>query len=103
MYVLRVHVRVCVCVVVVRMCVCAYVCLCVSETQRQEKPWWSIDTDVQIVRYTWRRGRKTNRNHLTGGSLQRFPPDNWSLTASSGKANDQRNREHVVSRSILKH
>ena len=40
--------------------------------------------------------RKTKPNHITAGSLQRFPPDNWSLTASSGKVNDWENREHVV-------
>ena len=40
--------------------------------------------------------RKTKPNHLTAGSLQRFSPDNWSLTASSSTVNDWRNREHVV-------
>ena len=35
-------------------------------------------------------------NHLTAGSLQRFPQDNWSPTASSIKANNWRNRKHVV-------
>ena len=66
------------------------------EAQRQEKPWWSGDTDVKIVRETWRKKAKDKPNHLTVGSLQRFPQENWSLTASSGKANDQRNRERVV-------
>ena len=41
-------------------------------------------------------GAKDKSNHLTAGSLQSFPQDNWSLTALLGKANDWRNREHVV-------
>ena len=32
----------------------------------------SRDTNAQIVRYTWRRARKTKPNHLTAGSLQLF-------------------------------
>ena len=40
--------------------------------------------------------RQTKPNHLTPGSLTRFPLDNWSLTASSGKVNDWENRKHVV-------
>ena len=35
-------------------------------------------------------------SNLTAGSIQRFSQDNWSLTASSDKANSWRNREHVV-------
>ena len=31
------------------------------EKQSQERPWWSSDTDVQIVRYNCVLGRKTNR------------------------------------------
>ena len=31
------------------------------EAQCQGKLWWSGDTDVQTVRYAWRKGRKTNR------------------------------------------
>ena len=31
------------------------------EGQSQERTRWSSDTDVQIVCYAWRRGRKTNR------------------------------------------
>ena len=34
--------------------------------------------------------------NLTAGSLQRFHQDNWSSTASPGKANDWRSRERVV-------
>ena len=33
----------------------------------------SRDTDVQIVRYTFFMGAKDKSNHLTAGSLQRFP------------------------------
>ena len=39
-------------------------------------------------------GAKDKSNHLTAGSLQSF--NNWSLTASSGKAIGCRNREQVV-------
>ena len=52
-------------------------------------------TDDQIVRYAWRKSAK-KPNHLTAGSLRSFPQDNRSSTASSGKANDWRNRENVV-------
>ena len=31
------------------------------EAQSQERTWWSIENDVRIVRYAWRKGRKTNR------------------------------------------
>ena len=34
--------------------------------------------------------------NLTAGSLQRLRQDDWSLTASSGKANDWRNRQRVA-------
>ena len=84
-----VRVRLCLCVCVACVCVlCVCFCVCMFEK--------SFDTDVQIVRYTWRRGRKTKANHLTAGSLQRFPPNNWSLTASTGKVNDWGNRDNVV-------
>ena len=46
----------------------------------------SRDTNAQIVRYTFFMGAKDKSNHLTAGSLQRFPQDNWSLTAILGKA-----------------
>ena len=39
---------------------------------------------------------KDKPNHLTAGSLFSFPQDSQSSTASSGKANDWRDREHVV-------
>ena len=42
------------------------------------------------------KGAMDKPNHLTAGSFQRFPQDNWSSTASSGDANDWRNREHAV-------
>ena len=54
-------------------------------------------TDVKIVRYALEKG-----TNLTAGSLQRLPQDNWSLTASSGKANDWRTRQRVVLDPILK-
>ena len=34
---------------------------CAREGQSQGKLWWSSDTNVHIVRYMWRKGRKTNR------------------------------------------
>ena len=42
------------------------------------------------------KGSKDKPNHLTASSLQRFPWDNWSSTALSGKENDYRNRERAV-------
>ena len=56
----------------------------------------SRDTNAQIVRYTCFLGAKDKSNHLTAGSLPTFLHNNWNLTALSGKANDWRNREHVV-------
>ena len=56
----------------------------------------SRDTNAQIVSYNCCMGAKDKSNHLTAGSLQRFHQDNWSVRASSGKANDQRNREDAV-------
>ena len=57
---------------------------------------------MQIVRYAWREERKTNRTHFTAGSLHSFPQGNWSSTASSGQANDQRESETCCSGTILK-
>ena len=55
------------------------------------------DSVVQIVRSLCvEQGAIDKPNHLTADSLRSFPQDNWSLTASSGKTNDWRNREHVV-------
>ena len=86
-----VRVRLCLCVCVACVCVlCVYVSVCVCVC------CGSIGTDVQIVRYTWRRGRKTKPNHPVADSLQRVSPDNWSLTASTGKVNDWGNRDNVV-------
>ena len=56
----------------------------------------SRDTNAKIVRYTFFMGAKDESNHLTAGSLQRFPHNNCCLTVLSGKASDWRNREHVV-------
>ena len=55
----------------------------------------SRDTNAQIVRYTCFIGARDKSNHLTVGSLQRSPGE-LEKTASSGKANDLRNREHDV-------
>ena len=70
---LIVHVLVVCMFLCVSLCVsvCVSVCVCVC--------CGSIDTDVQIVRYTWRKGRKTKPNHPVADSLQRFLPDNWSF------------------------
>ena len=40
-------------------------------------------------------------SHLTAGSLRSFPQESLSWTASSGKGNDWRNREHVVLDTLL--
>ena len=109
------NVYVCVC-----MCVCMHVCVnsviykvfrvrqnCCwdwkdgERTVRRAKSGETLveasrDTDAQIVRYTFFMGAKDKSNHLTAGSFQRFPQGYWSLIVSSGKANAQRNREHVV-------
>ena len=58
-------VYVCMCVVCVCFCVCMF-----EKPQRQEKPWWSIDTDMQIVRNTWKKGAKDK----TEPSHSWFPP-----------------------------
>ncbi len=55
-----------------------------------------VDTDVQIVRFTWSMGAKDQSNHPVADSLRSFPQDSWSCTALSGKANDSRNRERVL-------
>ena len=69
---------------------------CAVEGQRQEKLWWSSDTEVQNVCYIGFFGLKTNRTiwWLTPSAF--FPQDNRNWTALSGKANDWRNQEHVV-------
>ena len=43
-------------------------------------------------------GREGGRRRETNRTIwaKVFPLDNWSSTASSGRANDWRNREHVV-------
>ena len=92
------------------MCICVYMCMCVCKfrdlesgpsktkcqvwkdgerTVRRAKSEGTLveasrDTNAQIARYTCFMGANDKSNH------------NRSLTASSGKANDQRNREHVV-------
>ena len=88
----------------INVCICVYVCFvacsCVMvneswEAQRQENlggvailTWKSCDT-------FWRKVTDKS-NHLSAGSLRSVPQESWSLTASSGKANEQRNPEHVV-------
>ena len=56
----------------------------------------SRDTNAQIVRYTFSMGARDKSNHLTAGSSNVSPEELELKTASQGKANDLRNREHVV-------
>ena len=56
----------------------------------------SRDTNAQIVRYTFFHGSERQIEPSHGWFPPTFPQDNWSFTASSGKANGWRNREHVV-------
>ena len=68
--------------------------------------WWaksgdtlveaSRDTNAQIVRYTFFQGSEKTSRTISRLVLPMFLQDNWSLTALLGKANDWRNREHVV-------
>ena len=63
-------------------CVCLCLCLCMCMCVWWWK-WWaksgetlveaSRDTNAQIVRETFFMGAKDKSNHLTAGSLQRFP------------------------------
>ena len=67
------------------MCACTCVSICmwcvwkdgertVSRAKSGETPVEaSRDTNAQIVRYTFFMGAKDKSNHLTAGSLQRFP------------------------------
>ena len=57
------------------------------------KPLWKV---VQIVRDSWVLVVKDKSNHLVAGSLHSVPQESWSSTTLSGKANDWRNRGHVV-------
>ena len=65
--------------------------------QSQEKLQWRLQeilTRKSFVKFfSWE--RKTNRT-ISRLVLPMFLQDNWSLTALLGKANDWRNREHVV-------
>ena len=54
----------------------------------------SRDTKAQIVRFFHGGERQIEPSH--GWFPPTFHQDNWSLTASSGEANDWRNRERVV-------
>ena len=57
---------------------------------------YSRDTNAQIVRDTFFHGSERQIEPSQGWFPPTFLQDNWSLTASLGKANDWRNREHVV-------
>ena len=103
-----VWVRLCECVCV-RLCVCVGGDVCVGGEGGEEWWWWwwwvggccvcrSLDSNLMwwwvggwvgvvfVVRYS----------NLTADSLRGVHQDKWSSTASSGKANDWRTREHVV-------
>ena len=56
----------------------------------------SRDTNAQTVRYTSPHGSERQIEPSHGWFPPTFPQDNWSFTALLGKANDWRNREHVV-------
>ena len=56
----------------------------------------SRDTNAQIVRYTFFHGSERQIEPSHGWFPPTFPHYNWSLTALLGKANDWKNREHVV-------
>ena len=56
----------------------------------------SRDTDAQIVRYTFFHGSERQIEPSHGWFPPMFPHNNCCLTALSGKANDWRDREHVV-------
>ena len=68
------------------------------EGQSQETLQWRLQEILTrksfVILFSWERKIKSEPSH--GWFPPRFPQDNWSLTASSGKANDWRNREHVV-------
>ena len=56
----------------------------------------SRDTNAQIVRYTFFHGSERQIEPSHGWFPPTFPQHNWRLPALLGKANDWRNREHVV-------
>ena len=56
----------------------------------------SRDTNAQIVRYTFFHGSERQIEPSHGWFPPTFHHNNCCLTALSGKANDWRNREHVV-------
>ena len=55
----------------------------------------SRDTNVQIVLLFFR-GSERQIEPFHGWFPPTFHQDNWSLTTLLGKANDWRNREHVI-------
>ena len=97
------YVYVCKCVYLVCMCVCVLcfvACSCVMvneswEAQRQENLGGVAILTCKSCDKSWRKVTDKS-NHLSAGSLRSVPQESWSLTASSGKANEQRNPEHVV-------
>ena len=87
------------------MCMCfvfvyVYVCVCGGGGgggQSQEKLLWRLQeilTRKSFVIFFNGSERQIEPSH--GWFPPTFPQDNWSLTALLGKANDWRNREHVV-------
>ena len=87
---------VCMCVCV--LCFVACSCVMVNESweaQRQENLGGVAILTCKSCDTFWRKVTDKS-NHLSAGSLRSVPQESWSLTASSGKANEQRNPEHVV-------
>ena len=78
--------------VYVYLCVCVYVCVFVCvvvvlvvvvvDTYKAKSGETLVeasrDTNAQIVRYTWRRERKTNRTRSIADSFRSVPQENWS-------------------------
>ena len=70
-----------------------YIYIFIRNVAKNMKTLWKV---VQIVRYTWVLVAKDKSNHPEADSLRGVTQESWSWTTLSGKANDWRNRGHVV-------
>ena len=70
------------------MCVCVCVYLCVFV--------FVIVICCECMCWSRRRGEGVKDSNLAADSHRSVPQDNWSLTASSDKANDWRTRERAI-------
>ena len=93
-----VYVCACVCVL------CVYVfCVCMFEKRNvRRNPGGASILTCKSFDTLGEGGERQNRTISQTGSLQRFPPDNWSVTASSGKVNDWVESGSCFSHPILK-